>query len=167
MRVLAGFFVMASLLAIPFQLTAQDLTPAEIAQIESEIEEVAEAWIEVWRANDCSLVPKVFHPNNFTQPQGGYLAKSVEDGIAQCESQTANRASYSGKWVETDVRVISRKAAVLMGVWEGEFHYRDDTAPRRYDHSAQVILFERTEIGWGVTFYVNSNDPPKPVGGEG
>jgi hypothetical protein len=167
MKTVFGFIVGAILLAPPVQTSAQELTPAEIAQIQSEVQQAAEAWVDLWRQNDCSLVPTIFHPDYFTQPWGGYLATSVEDGIAQCESAIANRASYSGGWVETEVRVISRDAAVLMGVWEGEFHYKDDTAPRRYDHSAQVILFERTETGWGGTFYVNSNDPPKPVGGEG
>jgi hypothetical protein len=167
MKAVFGFLAGTVLLAMPFQLGAQDLTPAEVAQIESEVKEAAEAWIDVWRANDCALVTTVFHPEYFTQPRGGYLATSIDEAISQCESAIANRASFSGGWVETNVRVISRDAAVLMGVWEGEFHYRDDTAPRRYNHSAQVILFERTENGWGGTFYVNSNDPPKPVGGEG
>ena len=79
----------------------------------------------------------------------------------------ANRASFSGSLVETEIKVLSRDAAVLAITWEGTFHYRDDTPARYYAHSTTVYLLVRKPDGWGISFFVNSNDPAQAVGGEG
>ena len=98
---------------------------------------------------------------------GGVIAKTMDGVNEQCNQALANRASFSGNLVDTEIKVLSRNAAVLAITWEGTFHYRNDTPPRHYAHSSTVNLLVRTEDGWGISFYVNSNDTPQAVGGEG
>lgn len=167
MKAFAGVLAVSFLLAIPFQSFAQELTPAEIAEIENEVEKAADAMMEMWHSNDCAVAVPLWHPDFIFQPRGGVIAKSLDDVREQCNQAVANRASFSGSYLDKDVRVLSRDAAVLAVTWEGTFHYRDDTAPRHYAHSATVYLMVRMEDGWGLSFYVNSNDPPQAVGGEG
>lgn len=167
MKTVFGFLVGAILLTMPIQAVAQELTPAEIVQIKAEIEKVAESMMDMWAMNDCDAAVPFWHPDFIFQPLGGVIAKTVDDVKQQCDQALANRASFSGGWINTEIRVLSRNAAVLAGNWEGTFHYRDDTAPRHYAHSATVYLLVRMEDGWGISFYVNSNDPPQAVGGEG
>ncbi len=165
MRMLAA--VAALFLVAGCQAPPPEMTEAEIAQIQAEVGQLAEGWMNVWRANDCALARGLWHPDHLTQPYAGTIARTVDDWIEDCNTSIANRASFSGSWTETGVRVISPNAAIFSGNWEGTFHYRDDTPPRYYPHSAQVILFERTSTGWGIVFLINSNDPAQPVIAEG
>jgi uncharacterized membrane protein len=166
--VVAAIVAVGALLYVATKPTPPpQMTEAEIAQIQGEIGQAAEEWMNVWRANDCELARGLWHPDHVTQPYAGVIARTVDDWIEDCNTSIANRASFSGSWIDTEVRVISPNAAVLAGNWEGTFHYRDDTPARHYPHSAQVILFERTDAGWGIVFLMSSNDTPQPVGEQG
>lgn len=165
--VVAILAVLALLYVATAPTPPAELTAAEIAQIQSEVERAAEDWMEVWQMNDCEAGRGFWHPEYLSQPRGGTIAKTVDDLMEQCNQALANRESFSGNWTDTEVKVISRNAAIFAGNWEGTFHYRDDTPPRHYAHSATVLLFIRTETGWALSFYVNSNDSPQPVSEEG
>jgi uncharacterized protein (TIGR02246 family) len=149
------------------QASGQDLSEAEVAQIEAEIQKLADSWMDVWAKNDCDAFQSLWNPDVIFQPRGGVIAESLEDIKEQCDQALANRASFSGNLLGTKIKVLSRDAAVLGLTWEGTFHYRDETPPRYYAHSSTINLLVRTEDGWGISFYVNSNDTPQAVGGEG
>lgn len=142
-----------------------EMTEAESAQIEAEVMQWAEAWMEIWRANDCELSRNAWHPTRIAQPRAGRTGVSVDEWIRQCTDQITNRASFSGEWTETEVRVISRDVALFMGSYNATYGYRDETPDRHYPTAAQVMLLERTETGWGLTFFVNSNGPYEGVEG--
>lgn len=143
-----------------------EMTEAERAQIESEIQQMAESVLDDWRTNDCNAIVEAWNPDLVFQPSGGVIAETLAEVREQCDRALANRASFSGNLIDTRIKVLSRDAAVLGMTWEGTFHYRDDTPPRYYAHSSTVFLLGRTGDGWGVSFYVNSNDPPQAVGEE-
>ena len=71
MKTVFGFLVGAILLATPVQSVAQELTPADIAQIEAEIQKMADSWMDVWETNDCDAFAELWHPDFIVQPRGG------------------------------------------------------------------------------------------------
>lgn len=140
-----------------------EMTQAEIAQIEAEVTQVAEDWIQVWRDNDCALSRDIWHPEHIAQPRAGRISPSVQDWIDSCTQTTANRASAEGEWMETSVRVLSPDAAVFSGTYSWTMHYRDGSPAQHWPTAAQTHLYERTETGWGLTFFVNANGPVETV----
>ncbi len=156
-----GFLLYSSPTAAP------EMTEAEIAQIEAEVLGLMESWMEAWRGNDCALSRDLWHPTKIAQPRVGRTGISVDGWIESCTTQMANRESFSGEWTDTDVRVISPEAAVFSGTYRATYGYRDGSPGRHYPTAAQVMLVERTEGGWGITFFTNSNGPSEEVGEEG
>jgi len=163
MRTLAALAVL--LLITACQTPSCEMTEAEIAQIQAEVEQVAEDWIANWGRGDCEAAAGFFHPEYISQSRAGVFARSRDDQRENCELNTANRESTTASWTSSNVRVISASAAVFAGNFEGTFRYRDETPARHYAHSAQTILFERTDTGWGITFLSTTNDQAQPVGG--
>ncbi len=135
------------------------MTDSEVAQIETEVEATAEAWLDVWRANDCQLARSIWNPTTMAQPYAGEIGLSVDDWINQCTTTIANRAAWTGQWMDTRVRVVSRDVALFEGTYTGTFEWRDGSPASHYSTAAQTMLFERTDSGWGLTFFVNSNGP--------
>jgi hypothetical protein len=133
-------------------------------KIQAEVTQTAEAWMDVWRANDCALSRSVWHPERIAQPRAGKTGFSVDDWIENCTTTMSNRASFSGEWMNTEVRVLSPNAALFEGTYTATYEYRDGSPSNHYPTAAQVMLFERTDTGWGLTFFVNSNGPTEPAG---
>ena len=156
-----GYFLYSSPTAPP------EMTEAEVAQIQVEVSDLMESWMEAWRGNDCALSRDLWHPDHMAQPRGGRTGISVDGWVEQCTTQMANRASFSGEWTDTEVRVISPDAAVFSGMYTATYGYRDGSPGQHYPTAAQVMLVERTGVGWGITFFVNSNGPSELVEGEG
>jgi len=139
------------------------MTEAERAQIEAEVLQVAETWMDVWRANDCESSRPLMHPTRMVVLWGGTPHSSIDEWMEYCEGSIANRAGWSGSWTDKQVRVFSTDAAVFIGTYSGTYTYRDETPARHYPVASQVILLERTGTGWGITSFENSNGPSEVV----
>ena len=158
MRTLAGFFVTALLLAVPFQLSAQEISEEQVAKIEAEVVEWAEAWEEGWEPeNRCEILRALFHPDHPVRVAGG--EPQGRDGWFEfCMSNYANWVSFSGTWGDREVRVISPDAAVLITRYDGTWEFEDGTTNHR-PSGVHRILLERAPDGWGATFMQNSAGP--------
>lgn len=136
-----------------------EMTPVQVAEVEAGVLQAAEDWMDAWRGNDCELTREVWHPQRIAQPRVGSIGLTVDEWVESCAEQMSNRASFEGEWTDTDVRVISEDAAVFSGTYTATFGYHDETPSRHYPEAAQVMLFERTDTGWGLVFFVNSSAP--------
>ena len=160
MRVLVGFFVLSLMLPVPFQVFAQELTKEQVAQIEAEVMEWAEAWMDGWEHDGetgCEANAALVHPDYAVHLTGGE-PQGRAGWLDYCKRTNANIAGYSGSWTDMNVRVLSPDAAVFTGRWDGTFEYVSGL-PRHYPAGAQLILVERTADGWGLTLFENSSGP--------
>ncbi len=141
------------------------MTEAEIAQIEAQVLETAQAWMDVWEDmdTDCERGAEFWHPEHMVYFSSGEPT-TPSSWLEVCNRLTQNRAGFSGEWTDTEVRVLSQDAAVFVGRQTGTFEYLDGSPTRHYPTGAQVILFERTATGWGITTFSNFNGPSEVVG---
>ena len=141
-----------------------EMTEAEIAQIEAEVLEFAEAWMDSWEDmdTDCETAADLWHPEHSAYFSGG--ERVDHDGfIESCHRTTANRASVDGSWTDWEIRVLSPDAAVFLGSYESTMGYNDDSPTRHWPTANQAILVERTATGWGISFFTNFNGPSEVV----
>jgi ketosteroid isomerase-like protein len=140
MKALAGFFVMAFMLAMPIQLSAQEMTDADRQAIAAEIErlnaefmergrpEDADANFAMWSANAESYF--VGEPALFSQ--GYNIVPTMEDLRAFFDPSGWNRQSTNITALSTSVAVLSPESAVH--VTEGHFsitNMEGETGPER------------------------------------
>ncbi len=149
MRALAAVAVLLLVFACQAPPPAE-MTEAEIAQIEAEVMQFSEAWMDVWAKNDCEAGAVFLHPDNLSFLWSGQALNRAE-WLEACIPIVANRESFSGSWTETSVQVLSRDAAVFVGTYSSTFSYVDDTPARHYPSSSQMGLVERTATGWVFT----------------
>ena len=139
------------------------ITDAEIAEVEAEITEWAESWLDVWRGNDCELSRPLIHPTRSVFVFQGKPTRNIDDWMTYCGRTIENRASWSGSWTDIEVRVLSANAAEIIGTHSATITYRDETPARSYPISTQIINLERTATGWGMTHYWYQTGPPEVV----
>ena len=140
-----------------------EMTPEEIAQIEAEVLQVADIWEDGFEdmETDCENTASLMHPDHFAWFSGG--SRIDRDGwLEYCTNATRNRAGYEGEWTTTEVRVWSPDAAVFVGSYQATY---ENVSGRitHYPTAGQVILFERTDTGWGVTHFSNFNGPSEVI----
>jgi hypothetical protein len=142
-----------------------EMTEAEIAQIEAEVLEWAEAFMDGWEAGTpdarCEANLALVHPDHVTYLTGGAPQRKA-DWFDYCMGVHENWASFTGDWTETSVRVISPDAAVFLGRYDSTGENVNGRVIR-YPAGAQLILVERTADGWGFTLHENSNGPTEVV----
>ena len=155
MRVLVGFFVMVSLLAIPFHSSAQEMTKEQVAKVEAEVLAFADAWVEVWEENSCEKGERFLHPDRLAFIQGGKALNSSE-WLESCATSLETRAGFSGQLLDATVHVLTPKAAVVVLSLEATYRSTDGTS-RHYPMSAQHGLVELMEAGWVFTTFSYSN----------
>ena len=141
-----------------------EMTEAEKAQIQTEVLQAAEAWIDSWKdmETDCETITGMMHPDHMALLLGGNVA-SRDQWLDYCNRTTTNRAGWEGGWTSTEVRPLSADAAVFVGNYTGTYQWLDGSSDSHYANAAQVILFERTATGWGVTFFLNNNGPVERI----
>jgi hypothetical protein len=126
-----------------------EMTEAERAQIESEVIEFAEAWMDVWEDNDCEKAAAFLHPDRLAFLHGARVLNRSE-WLEACTPVVAAREAYSGTWTDTDVRVLTPNVAVFIGSFSSTTRYTDGRE-RHYPGIAQAGLVERTSSGWVFT----------------
>ena len=144
-----------------------EMTPEEIAQIEAEVGEWAEAVMDAWGPGTteerCGRVQAFAHPDRVVWMRGGEPRGS--DGFFEyCMANQANWVSFTGEWTETNVRVLSPDAVVFIGRFSGTWVHTDGRVIR-YPAGVMRHLLERTADGWGFTMQDFSNGPSELVEG--
>jgi hypothetical protein len=139
------------------------MTEAEIAQIEAEVLQVADAWDDGWEdmETDCENNVNLMHPDHFAWFSGGNRI-DLDGWLEYCTNATRNRAGYEGEWTSTEVRVLSPDAAVFVGSYRSTYENVSGRVTH-YPTAAQTILFERTATGWGITLFNNFNGPAEVI----
>lgn len=143
-----------------------EMTEAEIAQIEIEVMQLAEAWMDAWEdmETDCEATEALLHPDYWERLASGE-ARDISEWLDFCTRATTTRAGFSGDWIESKVRVISPDAAVFTGTFSPTYYRNDGRPPRHYLTSVQRLLIERTETGWGISWMTNVNGPYEDLEG--
>mgnify|MGYP001822653937 CR=1 FL=1 len=165
MRVLLAVAVL--MLVAACQAPPAEMTEAEIAQIEAEVMQFADDWMDAWKdmESDCETAEAMLHPDHWVRITGSAEVRDISDWPDFCARSTATRAGFSGDWTETKVRVISPDAAVFIGTYSPTYHRTDDRPPRHYLTSVQRLLVERTDNGWGLSLMTNTNGPYEDLEG--
>ena len=140
-----------------------EMSEAEIAEIRADVLEVVEARFEALRDLDMDKVLQSAHPDLLAWTAGGRIMNSAayRDGM---RAWAEGKESWSGRWVETDVRVLTPDLAVFSGSYVDTIQYSDG----RYLHCPRcsaVFLFERTPDGWKYSMGAGSAVPAEPVEG--
>jgi hypothetical protein len=164
MRALVAVVLLALISAC--QAPPAEMTEAEIAQVEAEVMEWAEGFLDAWRGDTrtgCEANLVRVHPDHVVFLRGGEPRRKA-DWLDWCLSTNAGLEDFIGEWTDKQVRVLSPDAAVFLGRWSGTFV--EDTG-RRVHHPAAVqrIMVERMADGWGITMQQWSNGPSEVTEG--
>ena len=136
------------------------MTDEEVAKIEAEVMEWADAYMEAWTGDGdtgCENSVANIHPDHVVTLNGGKGLKQPE-WLDYCKGVNANIAHFRGSWTDKNVRVLSSDAVVFFGRYESTWQ-RPDGEPFHRPANAQLFLLERTSTGWGMTLLENSNGP--------
>jgi hypothetical protein len=165
MRTLASFAVL--MLVAACQTAPPEMTEAEIAQLEAEVLEWADAWMaagEIPTPEDrCGAWRNLAHPDQVVRLRGGE-PQGRAAWFDYCMGIQVNWQTFTGEWTETDVRVLSPDAVVFIGRSSGTWVHADGRVIR-YPAGVQRLLLERAADGWGFTMHDNSNGPSEVVEG--
>ena len=155
-----AFFLYSSPSAPP-----AEMTEAEIAQIQSEVMEFADAWLDAWRVEvNCDSNLPLLHPDRLAMPyEGGIINR--DEWHEMCLMRSANVASATFNWISREVRVMTPDAAVFIGSYSATWEYRDGSPAVHVPNSSTGGVVERTPDGWAWTFYSWSPGPGEEVEG--
>jgi uncharacterized protein (TIGR02246 family) len=160
MKALVGVVAVALVVLVAaFVLVPTEITEGEQGQIQEEVQQLAQEWMDAWRANACEAHQPFFHPDHLVLLNAGKLIKGWDGWMDYCTPALTNRAGWSGDWIDTEVRAISPDAAVLHGTYSGTYSYRDGSPSHHYPVAAMSIYVERTTDGWKIASFYNSNGP--------
>ena len=168
MRALNALFVLIAtivviLLVARLPAPSPEMSEAEIAEIEAEVLEVVEARFEALRNLDMDKALRNAHPDLLVWAAGGGIsnAAAYRDGMY---AWAEGKESWKGRWVETNVRVLTPDLAVFSGSYVDTILYSDG----RHLHCPKcsaIFLFERTPDGWMYSMGAGSAVPAEPVEG--
>jgi len=142
-----------------------EMTEAEIAQIEAEVMEFADTFLDAWRVEvHCDANLPLFHPDRLAMPYQGEIINR-EGWHEMCLMRSANVASATFNWISREVRVLDPDAAVFIGSYSSTWEYRDGSPTGHVPTSSVGGVAERTPEGWVWTFYSWSPGPGEEVEG--
>jgi uncharacterized protein (TIGR02246 family) len=122
------------------------MTDVEIAEIEAEVREVAQTFIDGFNELDMAKVVSVSHPDHTKVPYAGEILD--RSGFQEfLDGWVEDKESWQGDWVDTHIRVLSPDLAAFSGTYSVDMTLSDGER-RHYPSGAMVGLFERTEDGW-------------------
>jgi hypothetical protein len=164
--VVAAIVAVLALLFIATEQTAPpEMTDAEIAQIEAEVTEFGEAWLDAWGPGTteerCAAAQALAHPDRVVWMRGGE-PRGPDGFFDYCMAIQRNWVSYTGEWTDPDVRVLSPDAVIFIGRTSGTWIHTDGRVIR-YPAGVVRFLLERTADGWGFTMQDFSNGPSEVV----
>ena len=133
-----------------------EMTQAEIAQIEAEVLQVAQTFLDGFNELDMAKANETMHPDHMTFSYQGRIMNKA-DYREFLDGWVTNKESWQGHWLETNVRVLSPQAAVFVGTYTVDLMEYSDQPGRRYPQSAWTMLFEKTSDGWKWSMGGSSN----------
>jgi hypothetical protein len=139
---------------------SEEMTEAEIAQIEAEVREWADEFLNAWSGDTrtgCEANLVRVHPDHVVFLRGGEPRRKA-DWLDWCLNTNEGLADFIGEWTDRQVRVLSPDAAVFIGRWSGTF-VEESGRSIHHPAAAQRMLLERMADGWGMTFQQWSNGP--------
>jgi hypothetical protein len=143
----------------------RDLTTDEIPRIEAEAVAAMETSLAGVRQLDVGMAMAPYHPT-----QTAYAWTNVpldySETVATMEGLIEGLESAELDFVSTKVRVLSRDAAVVQGIYETTQHLKDGTVLSMPDRGTWMCLMERFDEGWKITMSANSFGEIK-ITGEG
>jgi hypothetical protein len=142
-----------------------EMTEAEKAQIEADVMEFADSWLDAWRVEvNCDSNLPLMDPDRMAMPYDGKIIN--RDGWHEmCLMRSANVASATFNWINREVRVMTPDAAVFIGSYSSTWEYRDGSPAVHVPSSSTGGVVERTPDGWAWTFYSWSPGPGEEVEG--
>ena len=163
--VVAIIAVLALLYVATAPTAPPEMTEAEIAQIQAEVTEFADGWLDAWRVEvNCDSNLPMLHPDRLAMPYQGEIINR-DEWHEMCLMQSANVASATFDWTSREVRVLAPDAAVFIGSYSSTWEYRDDSPTSHVPTSSVGGVAERTPDGWVWTFYSWSPGPGEEVEG--
>jgi hypothetical protein len=155
MRALLAILALLVVLGLGFLLyssptTPSEMTEAEVAQIEAEVTQVLEDFLQANEEMDCGKVAALYHPEHAGVAWGSRLLDASMFQEA-CESFFDGKDSWTGYWVETNVRVLTRDFAEYTGRMGDTIHYSDGRVREWPGNCVNIGVMERTPDGWKAT----------------
>lgn len=142
-----------------------EMTEAERAQIEAEVMEFADRWLDAWRVEvNCDANLPLMHPERLAMPYEGEIINR-DEWYGMCLMRSASVASATFGWTSREVRVLAPDAAVFIGSYSSTWGYRGDSPAVHVPSSSIGGVVERTPDGWVWTFYSWSQGPGEEVEG--
>jgi hypothetical protein len=138
-----------------------EMTEVEIAQIEAEVTEWADAWMAVWEQNDCNAAVPFFHPTKTAFLwQGKALSRAA--WLEECNPVVANRVAFAGHWTSVEVEVLTPNVVHFLGTYTDTIRYESGRA-RTWAENSQLGLVERTPDGWVFTSIAATSGPAEEI----
>jgi len=154
MRAVASFAVL--LLVAACQAPPPEMTDAEIAQIEAEVVAAMETSLAGFRQLDLEMAMAPYHPTE-TAYAWTNVPLDYSETRAMMASGIEELESAELAFVETTVKVLTRDAAVVQGIYETTQYRKDGTLLHLMpDKATWMCLLERTDDGWKITFGANA-----------
>jgi hypothetical protein len=146
MKALAGVAAVAALfLLAAFSFSPSDQAEFDQDQVQTEALKVMEDFMEGFNELDMVKVVGTMHPDIRFPYAGRILNK---DGYREyLEGWVETKESWEGRWLDTQVRVLSPDLAVFSGTYTTTIHHSDGRISRTPEGS-WVTLVERTPDGW-------------------
>ena len=164
MKALAGVAVVAFSLSAACQAPPAEMTEAEITQIQAEVTQVLEEFMEANGAMDCARIAAIYHPDHTAIAWGSRLLDN--SGFREaCEGFFESKDAWTGYWVETDVRVLTRDLAEYAGRMGDTIHYSDGRVREWPGNCVNVGVMERTPDGWKQTIAAQTCGSSRAVEG--
>jgi len=139
-----------------------EMSEAERAQIEAEVTEAANGFLDSFRTMDAEVVGEWFHPTETSFVWGGTINDRA-GMIEHLRSFMENFESWDGAWVETQVQALNPDAAMFQGEFGSTIHYANGQVLRWPGNANFTMLMERTPEGWKVTVGDTDNGPSEVV----
>ena len=132
-----GFFLYSSPTA-----PSAEMTEVEIAQIQAEVVQFAEAYLDMWNTEEgdgaCERARAFIHPTRFVRIYNGEPNTDVNEYVRRCKNTVANWASYEAVLTDTEVRVFSPVAAMFIGTQSFTQTYLDGSPSRHYPVATDI-----------------------------
>ena len=162
MRVLAGFFVLSLLLAVPFQISGQEMTEEQVAKIEAEVMSWTDQWIESSRGQDAEAVATLLDPEEARYVVNSTFHSGLDDCRDALETLYQGWNTWAGEWRGRSVEVLGPEVAFLIGEVSGPLTLVDGT--EGVNQVRLSFLLRKRQQGWKAVYVHGSGTfTPTPV----
>ena len=160
MRVLAS---VSFVVLFACQTGPPEITEDERAQVEAEVVQVWEGFLQGHEELDCDKAAEALHPGLLAFPLDSRLLDQSE-WLDACIHFLEGVESLTGYWVEAKVRVLTPDFAMFTGFYGDTVRYADGSVREWPGNCNRAALMERTEDGWKATIMAGTCGSDEAVG---